>query len=723
MTSGSQYQHFVPQFFLLRNFAHNFEPPVDPGTDVGDGKGKRKKKSKKHVASCDKGNLKRYPGDKVVNNVNMQLTPYAIDESPVNRILGLPDMYRDNLKTIKAEQNEVEKKFAHIEGEAQRVFRRITKAYDDGAKVVSLMRPERDLLRKFLFLLKFRGPTFYTRFSHEDIESYCADDKEEFQKYMRKNNFTRPFEIWLRSLKLIMELDMDPERDWKAELMQKMYRLDAVWFIMHVDGMYIYNIFEGPNSFAQDIHTKEITPTAYVNLHEFGPISSKLILVLRSSLLPVPEEDSDPVLRRQRERNHYAAVEDVFGEGTKSVLEDLPIAKPQNSYSELIGGRFIFNSDFTGKLSKKDKFYFRIFSLGTDHVNKINKVLLENTYTCSRIVFGTEKAFLCTLEWYLTQPKYVMGTAALGQHLQRLEELMKTMGCTKKAAWTPIQPTPFLDFGKQRETRRMFHEYMESHLDGDVENSFFSTYKDFRDGDIAFDSFDTDVHQSGLMMKLRIKLDSWSLVAGVDEAIRLRNRIILFEAYLRTPPSRFWLYMKRTRLQLSDPKHAFKRGNPMVEMLGNPRFRDGPENIFAAVKTYVRPDRLNFLIYATVTTEASLERSNVNLWQPAGDFLSAAMQHRFLLKYALETPGLSEVEKLAVTMEKLVVDKQMHRQGVFSHQDFDDDDKVEIMTRILVRSRFKNVMVEMDADLVQRLQDVFFTYTYPTPPTTSQYGV
>ena len=195
MIPDLQFQHFVPQF-LLRNFAHKFEPPVSEN-----GKGKKKKRHWKNKPTLDKGGLKKYPGDMVVNNVNLRAAPYVVDESPVSRILGQTNMYRDSLRPTKEEQNELETMFSKMEGQAQRVFRRITKAYEDGEEAVSLTRVERDLLRKFLFLLKFRGPSFYRRFAPEDVESYSANDRETFQRYMRDKNLTRPIEVWLRSLK------------------------------------------------------------------------------------------------------------------------------------------------------------------------------------------------------------------------------------------------------------------------------------------------------------------------------------------------------------------------------------------------------------------------------------------------------------------------------------------------------------------------------------------
>ena len=51
------------------------------------------------------------------------------------------------------------------------------------------------------------------------------------------------------------------------------------------------------------------------------------------------------------------------------------------------------------------------------------------------------------------------------------------------------------------------------------------------------------------MWTLRVKIDSWSQ-GKVDEAIRQRNRELLINAYLRLPPSRVWLFVKLSRVEM-----------------------------------------------------------------------------------------------------------------------------------------------------------------------------
>lgn len=113
----TQYQHFVPQF-LLRNFSHPYEPA---------GSGKRRKRK-------DKNGL--YPGENVVHTLDFTADPPVICEKAVKRILGQMNMYEDaaairtNPQTSNQEQR-VEEMLPKLEMQASKVFRKITKVYED----------------------------------------------------------------------------------------------------------------------------------------------------------------------------------------------------------------------------------------------------------------------------------------------------------------------------------------------------------------------------------------------------------------------------------------------------------------------------------------------------------------------------------------------------------------------------------------------------------------
>ena len=57
-----------------------------------------------------------------------------------------------------------------------------------------------------------------------------------------------------------------------------------------------------------------------------------------------------------------------------------------------------------------------------------------------------------------------------------------------------------------------------------------------------------DTTQAQRMWMLRVKIDVWS--KGIDESIRVRNRKLLIDAYLRLPSRRVWLFVKYARFTM-----------------------------------------------------------------------------------------------------------------------------------------------------------------------------
>lgn len=456
---SSTYQHFVPQF-LLRNFAHPYSDPSG-----GSKASKRNRRTKRR-------NGKPFLGDKVVHHVNLEADPFELAETPVKLIMGQFDMYRD-VNQPSDKQQHIENMFAKLESNASTAFRRITKAFEAGEPAVCLTRNERNLIRKFLFLLKYRGSSYHRRFYHVDIQEYYQDDSPILRDYMEEKGFTRPFDVWLSNLLAIMELKMDAEGLWRAEILKVMYPDDAVGFFFHVQGMYMaictpsqtsdqefiltdncYNVFEGPNALARDMHTGQVRETMYANLHEFAPISPKLILVLRSFLFPLPDEDADPTVKSQRDEFRQEAIDEHFSREawSNSILVDLPIHKPHNSYSTVINGRVRLRDGQDGKFRDKDKFIFPFFPINKHHVNTINEIFLDNTVGCTAIVFASQPAFLQILETYLTNSSRT-GKLVTDededlrlQILQKLSSLLKSMGSTKQPVWNMISVDQMIDY-------------------------------------------------------------------------------------------------------------------------------------------------------------------------------------------------------------------------------------------------------------------------------------
>ena len=415
--SKSQYQHFVPRF-ILKNFAHLFQPPTEPSPGSKKKRQGRRKKTNGH-----------YPGDPMLNVINLAGATPNIVETPVAKTLGMTDMYRDLRHG--ANQNHLEEKFSKLESQAGTVISKVRKAFEAGDRDVWITRSERDTLRKFLFIMKYRSSGFYERYHHSDAEGYSSDDRERLLDYMRKKGYKKPVDVWVDNINAMLALKMDPQMKWMEWLREHAYPDDAMWFIAHCQMMYLalctpskpddeflltenaYNIHEGPVSYFLDPVTKQMRPGSYTEFHMFSVISPKLMIVLRSCVLPVPEEDADEDTRTWR-RNAFEQIAAQHNDplNVRSMLEDLPISKARNTYTKIVDGKVVLLDGEDGLHRTDHKFCFRFFPISTEHTDRLNFIMLENAYHVSTIVFKSRQAAARTLKEYLTVPCELNGSAS-----------------------------------------------------------------------------------------------------------------------------------------------------------------------------------------------------------------------------------------------------------------------------------------------------------------------
>ncbi|KAH9211163.1 hypothetical protein DL95DRAFT_512008 [Leptodontidium sp. 2 PMI_412] len=487
--ASSQYHHFVPQF-LLKNFAHPYIP---------------QKAGSPTSISRPNGELgkKMYRGDLVVNCLNLSSETPEIMETSVKRVLGQTDMYRDTTRPY-PEQYIIEEMLSRLESKASTVFRKITKSFDGDHRGVWLTRNERNLIRKFLFLMKYRGSTFHQRFYHETATGYEANDRDRLLEYMREKGFERPIDVWLDNIRTIIDLEMDDELKWISKLPERMYPDDAKWFILNCQSMYMalctpsdpkdefvltdnsYHVFEGPGHVLTDLNTGKSQEMAWISFHEFAPISPKLMIVLRSFILPSPLEDANPKVKASRDIWWSLAVEKIFESGTNSLLADLPIKKAGNNYTEILNGRLQLIPSEDGSLRQNHKFFFSFFPIDTSHVNKINGIFLDNASICNSVVFRSAESFRRSLEWYITEPCQVgkRVTSAPGDQrlrcLMKLAAVLKQMGSDKDPVWEEI---PFPELDNDEKCRLMLKELRQllplllQHLPDDNPTEFMKVYK------------------------------------------------------------------------------------------------------------------------------------------------------------------------------------------------------------------------------------------------------
>ncbi|KAM0413053.1 hypothetical protein ACHAPD_008125 [Fusarium lateritium] len=164
-----------------------------------------------------------------------------------------------------------------------------------------------------------------------------------------------------------------------------------------------YSIYEGPTDDYQDVKTGEWLRMG-PRFHMFAPISPRLMIVLRSKHLPEPLEDSNPELKAHRAMWRQLEVDFIYGAGKTSILEDLPVHKALNNYSELVDGRWGMRAGWDQQLRQSDTFQFPFFTISTQHGRIINGLLLDHAFKGSTIIFNRKRPFLDLLEWFLTEP-------------------------------------------------------------------------------------------------------------------------------------------------------------------------------------------------------------------------------------------------------------------------------------------------------------------------------
>ncbi|KAJ8104740.1 hypothetical protein ONZ43_g7706 [Nemania bipapillata] len=639
-----EYQHFVPQF-MLRNFAHKYSGPQ---------RTKKGKKNKKDTL---------FRGELVVNNVNLRSDPIVIEETKVARILGQYDMYEDTAQRT-APQREIETMLGKLEGHVSTILRKIVKAFEAGDPSVWVTREERNSIRKFLFILKYRGSSFHQRFHHDSTDNYDKNDKSILQTYMEKNNLKRPIDVWFHGLKTIMELKMDTE-NWKRELIDNMYQEDAMWFLMHSEMMYMaictpseaeaefiltdnsYNVFEGPNQYTQDPVSGKFTDSGWMSFHEFAPLSPKLMIVLRSNLLPVPEEDKSPRIKAWRDARRKEAVDDWFGTSYESMLADLPIHKARNNYSKVVDGQVQSLPGEDGTPLKSHKFCFSFFPVGTEHVNKINHILFDNAYRGTNIVFSSKQIFSRTLEWYLTcAPTLGKKVSADSGEARRkllvnLGALSKSLGSTKEPVWAESPAEEILGFekmtGVMRSLQRGMADWMlttKKELEESPEQPSGLKYAYILLGGSDKTVFE-DMNEAKLMLKRRIKIDVRS--KGMPEMVRGRIREELIDEYLKYPSRRVLFFVTRVRLMVlwhNDNEYSVREVATQTEE---------PEDIIAqTLHDKMTTEKLNRLMYKTAMNDIDRLQDPTpedEFWVTPTPSPEGALRLQMLQKFVFLLPG------------------------------------------------------------------------------------
>ncbi|KAG6003045.1 hypothetical protein E4U21_002434 [Claviceps maximensis] len=696
-----QYQHYIPRF-LLNNFSHPFQPG---------GKSEATPPVSQHGPSRHKGTKKIRRGEPVVNRVDMSSETAVITETPVRSVLGDFNMYQ-NAGISSREQNRIEQKLSRLESDASAIFRRILAAFTANHDGLWLTREERNLMRKFLFVMKYRSSAIFERFRHETMATYVGDDKEQLKTYMQQRGFSRPIDVWLDNLDKFIDVQMDAEMRWAQELPRRTYPLDAYWVIMHCQASYmtictpsssdaeffvsdnIYNIVEGPHQVFMDTETGKLKCNLWSSLHEFAPVSPRLLIVLRSYLFPCPEEDAaDARVKFFREMSK-SIHESQFGPLSESLLADLPVSKARNNYSEIVDGVLRPVQGRTGPTHHdRHSFFFSFFPLDNTHVERINGVFLDNASSCTSLVFCSEAAFRDSLARYMADGKC----------------FPKKIGFTHPATRICLAKFSALLGRRGMETRppgdsiSLMREALRYVLDGNHAAPFMKVYQILGG---SKETLPKDMDQSIRMFRLRVKIDAWS--HGVDERVRQNNRNALVEHFLTMPRRRVWLYLKRWRLMSLQLDGSDLRTHLEMSTV------DKPEDVIARAWQVIKPDRLNHLMYWAAGNYIMKTRPpGFDPWARITLDSRGAQQLAMLKEFVFSS--IFKIEHFAAyyhTGARLAA-----TQGPLPSPLLTLDQLSEMVTRMAVQANFKSLLKrDLEDKALDALAGVFFELLYPLIP-------
>ncbi|CAG8258086.1 unnamed protein product [Penicillium olsonii] len=421
-------------------------------------------------------------------------------------------------------------------------------------------RIELDRLRKFLFLMKYRSLGMFDRYNHNKIDQYEADDRKRLLSYMQSKGFTRPRDVWFDNLRRFLDLDMDPARDWIETLKAQIYPDDAVMMQIHLTWSFIafceptnpgdeflltqnaYSIFEGPSTTRYNVTTQKADANFYTEYHNFAPISPRLIIILRSHLLP-PEGQPQDWLRKARNRLAVAVQSQHLNpDKAGSILHDLPVrpCRPMYTASEITSPTCF---------RETDKFLFQCFKLSRHHTTTINNIFLEEAHTTSSIIYHSQGSLKLSLEQYFksetTGMKAVLDPRHISHlHLIALEKIARDLGssvsCRINAPCGVSSPP--------RMFMSSFVAYtVASKLLPEKHTEMLPQAYSLMNPEASERVFWSDTHQAGLMMILRTKLDRALRTSSLSNEAKLEVRSNLRGFFVDFPPERLWLYLKISR--------------------------------------------------------------------------------------------------------------------------------------------------------------------------------
>jgi hypothetical protein len=555
----SQYHHFIPRL-ILRGFAEESEVAAQRQSRTATNSKKKRNKFKKQ---SERDGALRF----------VQVQDGTLHNGMLSRCGGLTDMYRE---AQAVDQFGLEKKLGVLEARAGDVLARARKTFvQPGAKLI-LKRAEKDNLRKFLFLMKYRSVATWGRFNVDTIDDYKEEDKQMLCEYMREHYFSSPREVWLANLHAFLDLEMDPDREWCKTIFKIAYKPDATMFWLHVEQSYIafcspqnsqdeflltenaYGIFEGPQSISPSMWPNNARRGQYAEWHNFAPVSSSLLIVLRSTILP-----GDVVGEGQDRTIEYKSIlaSFPFPEKAVSILQDLPVRRCATSYAIETDGRLEAVDDYAGP-SPHDHYTFQCFRLESKHINTINTLFLEEASFAETIIYRRASAIARAIRDYLEDPqpglKVLHGIGSPREkYLKALETALRSLEPKGLRVRTVSHRSAELAFSFPLDYKTHHAHWTLLHLIGqrspEDDSTDFMRYYRALGGKTEKDESGLrlqwihDMEQGGLIAFFHIKTDRALRDLRLDSGTRIRHKATRQRFFMTLPPRSIWVYVKVMR--------------------------------------------------------------------------------------------------------------------------------------------------------------------------------
>lgn len=338
------------------------------------------------------------------------------DESPgelgntVDRNYGLQDLYVD---PHHPDYDHIEKKLSQLEGVAANVIRSLVEALDSVSGSVRLRRGDLNTLRKFLFIMAYRGGRRGAQFFHDRFDAGTkADIDAHIRQHLHPGATAR--DVWLQNIKEILDTDYwaipenprifvldrsDFENDmrnkrivfWRARLGEEFITCEGWGFMdgvvvenAEVSAEILYIMRENGSTASVDAFSDK--PGTFQWLRVF-PLHPGLAVALVSEFMnPIVENGLPPSLQGMRSRFHDLptppALDTHYADLSPSAQAASRSSNPIDFVVE-VRQKFSFVPTFEvdGKILESrvdDLFTFPLSTLSTEHTRRLNALFLEN---------------------------------------------------------------------------------------------------------------------------------------------------------------------------------------------------------------------------------------------------------------------------------------------------------------------------------------------------------